>query len=405
MTKENNIYNCYKGISYDSVRFGHEVCIIGYNDTIRTAEGRGAFLAINSNLDYPKFYLDYNWFFYSKIYFFCTFIEEDFYYKPELTLNLSLKSALNSEERTKYIITDTIFVNRDGQRFEDYTSYFDNQGNHYQDFAAGYLSKFLQLRKINGKTIPAQLNGYTTHNLLFLPYNTNNDYSVFTDITKYVKADSLKSLELLVCDPISASYSGIVCDSTGHSYTGPEINLYSYSRNPNIKIPEAYIRFLGTDKRIVGKVIEWPDTTVTCYNYYSASLFPFIKPPTNNYALVKKSVSKFKRKLVTFDVLDTLTVDVENYITSSLNNFTLNQNYPNPFNPSTTISYSIPKTSLVTIKIIDIIGREVATLVSEEKPFGNYEVLFDGKDLPSSVYFYRLQAGSFTETKKLVLMK
>jgi hypothetical protein len=86
-------------------------------------------------------------------------------------------------------------------------------------------------------------------------------------------------------------------------------------------------------------------------------------------------------------------------------NFYLFQNYPNPFNPSTQIRYSIPKTTLVTINVYDILGKEVATLVNEEKSPGNYEVEFNGSSLPSGIYFYKLQAGDFVEAKKMVLMK
>jgi hypothetical protein len=85
--------------------------------------------------------------------------------------------------------------------------------------------------------------------------------------------------------------------------------------------------------------------------------------------------------------------------------FLLKQNYPNPFNPRTVIYYSVPKQINIRIIIYDALGREVTTLVNEEKPIGNYEVEFDGNELPSGIYFYQLQAGSFTETKKMVLMK
>ncbi len=85
--------------------------------------------------------------------------------------------------------------------------------------------------------------------------------------------------------------------------------------------------------------------------------------------------------------------------------FILSQNYPNPFNPKTKISYQIPELSYVTLKVYDVLGKEVAILVNEEKLIGNYEVEFNAENLPSGVYFYRLQAGSFVETKKMVLMK
>jgi len=85
--------------------------------------------------------------------------------------------------------------------------------------------------------------------------------------------------------------------------------------------------------------------------------------------------------------------------------FTLHQNYTNPFNPSTTISYSIPKLSFVKLVVYDLLGKEITTLVNEEKPKGIYEVELNAKDLSSGIYFYRIQAGKFTNTKKFILLK
>ncbi|MCW8809563.1 MAG: T9SS type A sorting domain-containing protein [Ignavibacteriaceae bacterium] len=93
--------------------------------------------------------------------------------------------------------------------------------------------------------------------------------------------------------------------------------------------------------------------------------------------------------------------------------FSLYQNYPNPFNPSTKIKFTIPsviaretkQSQLVTLKIYDVLGNEISTLVNEEKAAGNYEVDFIADGLPSGIYFYKLQAGSFVETKKMILLK
>jgi len=85
--------------------------------------------------------------------------------------------------------------------------------------------------------------------------------------------------------------------------------------------------------------------------------------------------------------------------------FNLGQNYPNPFNPTTTISFSVPSSGITSLKIYDVLGNEVATLVNEEKPAGNYEVNFNASSLSSGTYFYKLQAGSFIETKKMILLK
>jgi len=88
-----------------------------------------------------------------------------------------------------------------------------------------------------------------------------------------------------------------------------------------------------------------------------------------------------------------------------VNNFSLEQNYPNPFNPSTVIRFQISKRDYVTLKVYDILGREVATLINAEKPAGNYNVEFNAQNLTSGVYVYRLQAGKFSDVKKLLLLK
>ena len=85
--------------------------------------------------------------------------------------------------------------------------------------------------------------------------------------------------------------------------------------------------------------------------------------------------------------------------------YSLYQNYPNPFNPSTKIKYSVPQTSQVQIKVFDVLGNEIATIVKEEKPIGNYEVEFDGTSFSSGVYFYQLKAAEFIESKKMILLK
>lgn len=85
--------------------------------------------------------------------------------------------------------------------------------------------------------------------------------------------------------------------------------------------------------------------------------------------------------------------------------FELFQNYPNPFNPSTLINYQVPAYGYVSLKVFDIMGREAATLVSRYQESGTYNVTFDGSKLVSGVYFYKLQAGSFVQTKKMILTK
>jgi hypothetical protein len=113
---------------------------------------------------------------------------------------------------------------------------------------------------------------------------------------------------------------------------------------------------------------------------------------------------------VWLSVIERNILAVENAQDSPVNEFTLFQNYPNPFNPSTTINFSVPSSEFVTLKVYDVLGTEVATLVNEEKPAGSYEAEFtvgqDSRpDIASGVYFYKLQAGNFIETKKMVLLR
>jgi len=97
--------------------------------------------------------------------------------------------------------------------------------------------------------------------------------------------------------------------------------------------------------------------------------------------------------------------DVEDISSEIPNRFNLEQNYPNPFNPTTKIKYSVPQLSFVTLKVYDVLGREVLTLANEERPIGSYEVEFNATGLSSGVYFYSLRTGSFTQTKKMLLLK
>ena len=127
---------------------------------------------------------------------------------------------------------------------------------------------------------------------------------------------------------------------------------------------------------------------------------------TNKYIYRIKAANRYSRSAYSYfpEVIWNITS-----VNTAKNNlpteYALVQNYPNPFNPSTTIEYAIPERTNVTIKVFDILGREVAKLVNEEKPAGNYRVNFNGSNLSNGIYLYRMEAGKFNETKKLILLK
>ena len=119
----------------------------------------------------------------------------------------------------------------------------------------------------------------------------------------------------------------------------------------------------------------------------------------NNYiyaGTVQQSV--WKRALI--ELVGIIKINAENPTM-----YSLSQNYPNPFNPRTVISFSLPVVNNATLKVYDVMGREVQTLVNEKLQAGTYEVTFDGSGLTSGVYFYKLMTEGFSETKRMLLIK
>ncbi|MCL4551329.1 MAG: phospholipase D-like domain-containing protein [Bacteroidetes bacterium] len=132
----------------------------------------------------------------------------------------------------------------------------------------------------------------------------------------------------------------------------------------------------------------------------------------HNHRIANLYLQEFKARYIEAGGTDVISDVAKNLNTEIPTNFDLKQNYPNPFNPTTTIIFSIPAVSrdlistyIVTLKVYDVLGREVVTLVNEEKAPGNYEMKFDGTNLASGVYFYSLMTNGFFQTKKMILMK
>ena len=151
-----------------------------------------------------------------------------------------------------------------------------------------------------------------------------------------------------------------------------------------------------------------PDTTINLSNSPGDDYAPFISyyhTDTTYIAVFWTHEENGTKDIWMAKTIYTPEIGGVNEPPQVLSNYTLEQNYPNPFNPVTTINYTIAAKDFVTIKVYDVLGKEIATLVNEEKPAGSYSVNFNASKLSSGVYFYRMQAGSFVETKKLILLK
>jgi Secretion system C-terminal sorting domain len=125
----------------------------------------------------------------------------------------------------------------------------------------------------------------------------------------------------------------------------------------------------------------------------------------DNVSNISVSHFSYRLKQVDFDGTFSYSNEVEVNVNSVSSNYSLNQNYPNPFNPSTIISFSLPAKDFVTLKVYNLLGEEVGSLISKEMEAGNYSFNFQSENLPSGIYLYTLTAGKFKDTKKMILLR
>jgi hypothetical protein len=174
-------------------------------------------------------------------------------------------------------------------------------------------------------------------------------------------------------------------------------------------------------------VYGFEDTTTSSRIMVVANLHPYDQTPANvpwlaggtwydifdqsQFIVSGNSVASFPIKAYTAKVYSNKTdsqlgiTSVQQYESGIPADFTLSQNYPNPFNPGTTIQYQIPSAGMVTLKVFDVLGREVAMLVHQMQSAGNYSAYFDASHLTTGLYFYSLQVGALSDTRKMMLVK
>lgn len=196
------------------------------------------------------------------------------------------------------------------------------------------------------------------------------------------------------------------------TYTGmgDEVQNVSFSKNGNILAASSW----GDLNMQFNDLLVWKLSTgsnVPIFGVNSPGSF-FCSTVSNNGSIVVGSGKAVHARLfgsggelynIFIDTNDTPVGIINNQNTPS--EFSLSQNYPNPFNPSTVIDYSIPQDGLVNITVFDVLGREAAVLVNKFTRSGKYSVSFDASSLSSGIYFYKITAGSFTQTKKMILQK
>ncbi|MDO8549906.1 MAG: T9SS type A sorting domain-containing protein, partial [Ignavibacteria bacterium] len=215
-------------------------------------------------------------------------------------------------------------------------------------------------------------------------------------------------------DNVTHGKAAFVSPTTGWSWGGANV-IYKWT-GPDLLIPVELISF---NSSVEGNNIKLTWQTATEINnqgfeiYRNGNKIAFVdgKGTTTEkqdyYFLdenLKSGIYNYRLNQLDFDGTQEVVGELTVYLTLP-EQFSLEQNYPNPFNPSTTISFSIPTSEFVTLKVFDVLGNEVATLANEEKPAGNYKANFNGNELSSGIYFYTLQAGKYVQTKKLILLR
>ncbi len=243
---------------------------------------------------------------------------------------------------------------------------------------------------------------------------TINDQNVdFVEAADTIVVEDVKQLNsYLISNPITLSAnSTLSCDVImGTTYTEENILKDNNSVNFSLDIVDANSgKTLGNVNKIVFDKNNFTDFEEQEYkinltNYNGSKSIQLKITASNNFngdCLMTKSFSDIKS--VNLAKSNTKEIDFNDilYVTD----YALEQNFPNPFNPSTKISWQSPVAGHQTLKVYDILGNEVATLVNEFREAGKYEVNFDAGKLSSGVYIYKLQAGEFVSTKKMLLLK
>ncbi len=285
----------------------------------------------------------------------------------------------------------------------------------------------LQFEITNRKTIsklPLEIGNkwfykYYSYNNTGMPYSSESWRSIWEVKEKVLRNDGLKYSKIAIYEAIGNNnfqlHDSCFISQTGDkiSFIGPFLNhmyeklSFDFTKDASTNYEQTFL------KKNLLLIYEGGSIYNTPYVLYDSLGFILYNELGNQYYGGWYNLRGFILNGIKYgEILEDYIVGIKDEQQILPLSFSLSQNYPNPFNPSTTIEYSIPVETLlasslqhVTLKIYDILGREVATLVNEEEAPGNYEIKFDGSNLSSGAYFYRLRTGNYSESKKLILMK
>ncbi len=297
------------------------------------------------------------------------------------------KSINWSAVRTKNNIqNDLIFYFKDG--------YYDNSSVKMEPYLGYYYYNKKGLDKLLIPYSNSALSKENNFNNLVISLSNNTKTS-----TAYIITDNIFSFDYDSYDQIAPNnnFVNFGINIINNNFTGIEKNL-SIEAIPSINNIAIPIEIINKESEPAYLTIENNLNNNLFFALINSSTGNLLYP-VNNQFLIEDNTS----------ISYLLLVGDNNYIAEYINNiphsFILQQNYPNPFNPTTNISFSIPANTFVTLKIYDVLGREITTLVNDILSAGNYTNSFNAENLSSGIYFYKLEAGGFIQTKKMVLIR
>ena len=349
------------------------------------------------------------------------------YPQADLTINLFLHTA-------DYSGNETIYFGIDSTATDGIDSWL-GESNLPPDFCAPWgptFCAFLRLPPFNGTILSYSdfrfgelpFTGQVTHKIEVINYVSTGNDSI------YISYDLPEGVNIHFIDEVGGVLTNFTIEDSGETaylYISALRKLWMYVNYNNV-IPVELVSFKG--EQIDDLVfLDWK--TATEFNnsgfeilrkdqndneWNSIGFVPGFGTTTEpkSYSFNDENVAigtyKYRLKQIDFDGTFTYSHEIEVEVDFTPKEFVLYQNYPNPFNPNTIIKYEIPGQArndnvLVTLKVYDVLGNEVVTLVNEEKQPGNYDIEFDGSGLASGIYIYRLTAGNYSTVKKLVLLK